>query len=544
MVLSAAPTEPSRLRLWLCIALPMALAWWLPRSYGASIEAFPLMIGLLAAGLAATVGLGGVKRGALLWVAGVMLLVLLRRSPLPLYTLMIVPVALAAWVGLALGASAWRDERIAHAVVGGLVLGLALNFVSAWLQFFRWEPHLYPWFTLNGSNRIYGNLRQANHLATLFVAGLALLWGAAARRALTDGKIIVLVVCACLVIAMTGSRTGLLEVIGVAAFALCWRRSVSPRVAAVFIGTPLLVIVCSLGASSWAQHLEGERVSVTDRTDGYTGSMRLLHWTAALDLIRAEPFLGVGWREFRHARFELRPQDSTIEVVENAHNTPLHLAVELGIPAALLIIVPVGLFVARHKPWRAVEPRQQAAWLVLCALLLHSMLEHPLWYMNFLFLGAMAAGLVMAKDEGRNDLVPMPKVLGWVQIVLLLAAMVDYDKVSAPYGRTLFNWGDTLALRLEAAQKSVLFGLYADRALLTQVVVTPENHESAAHLADRLMHYAPDPPMLNVRLLAYCAGNDMSTVAATLRPYRLAYPAHFANFRASLSPEIVERCRL
>lgn len=535
----------SRLRLWLCISLPIAIGWWLPRSYGASIEAFPLMIGLLIAGLAASIGLGGVRRSASLWLLAIALVVLLRGSPIPLYTLMIVPVVVAAWIGFALGSAAARDERFARAIGWGLVLGIGINFVSALLQFFSIEAHFYPWFSLNGSERIYGNLRQANHLATLFVASLALLWWAAARRALVDWQIALLVAFACFGIAVTGSRTGWIEVMVLAALAWWWRKSVTVRAAACFMLAPLLILLFSLGTAAWGPQHANERVTVAERPALQTTSLRLLHWTAAADLIRAEPLLGVGWKEFRTARFMVRPEDSAIEVVENAHNSVLHLAVELGVPAALLMTVPVLVFIVRRRPWREADPRAQAVWLLLAALLLHSMVEHPLWYLNFLFLAAMAAGFLLAvHDEPSEPLWNVPRPVGWVLIAATLAAMVDYDRASAPYGSTLFNWGDTSERRMNAAQQSFLFGIYADRALLPRVRITEENQAAVASLADRLMNFTPDPQVLDARLLAYCAGGDMATVEETARNYRLAYPIQFAEFRERLTPAMRERCRV
>lgn len=232
--------------------------------------------------------------------------------------------------------------------------------------------------------------------------------------------------------------------------------------------------------------------------------------------------------------------------MENAHNSVLHLAVELGIPAALLIVVPVGVFIVRRKPWRESDPRLQAAWLVLGALLLHSMVEYPLWYMNFLFLAALATGFVIERGEVSKPSPPfsLPRGVGWGLIAVTLAAMADYDRASAPYGPTLFDWGDTRESRMAAAQQSFLFGIYADRALLPRVSVTEENHVLVARLADRLLHFTPDPQVLDARLLAYCAGGDKVTVEETARVYRLAYPIQFAEFRDRLTPAMRERCWL
>lgn len=547
------PLSFSRLRLWLCVSLPLALGWSWPLPAGPSVEAFAMIFGLLAAGVIGTVALDGVKRSAVLWVAGVAALVLLRGSPVPLYSLMLVPVGVAACIGLALGATARRDDRIAQAVVWGLGIGLIVNFLSGLLQFFDVEALFYPLVPMNYSDRVYGSTRQANHFAALNVAGVALLWGLAARRVLRDWQILALLLCACFSIGVSGSRIGLLMVGLCALLAWRWRRSVSPRIAPAFIAAPLLVILLSFGASILVQSFDAKaHTNLTDRVDTKTVSLRRLHWDAALDLIRAEPLRGVGWQEFRYARFQIRPQDMNIEMVSHAHNTPLNLAAELGIPAALLILVPVVIFVARRKPWRETDPRSQAAWLVLGSLLLYSMTEYPLWYMNFILLASIAAGVILAdplpeksSESPLQGTLRVPQVLSGGLALFALVTMVDYDRASAAFNESfLFNWGKTAEERMNAAQKSVIFGVYVDFALVQRVLVTEQNHAIAAQLADRMLHFVPDPTILNLRLMAYCAGGDLKTVAETARSYRLAHPVYFEKFRQGLPPATVAHCQL
>ena len=72
------------------------------------------------------------------------------------------------------------------------------------------------------------------------------------------------------------------------------------------------------------------------------------------------------------------------DILDNAHNLPLHLAVELGVPAAIFVCGSFAAWVISQKPWAERDPGRQLAWSVMPIILLHSMLEYPLSYGPFL----------------------------------------------------------------------------------------------------------------------------------------------------------------
>ena len=103
-----------------------------------------------------------------------------------------------------------------------------------------------------------------------------------------------------------------------------------------------------------------------------------------LDLIAQHPWTGWGWGELSFAHYSTLYQGPRFtEILDNAHNLPLHLAVELGIPAALLICGGFGWLVLAARPWRETDPARLMAWGLLGVIVLHSLLEYPLWYGPF-----------------------------------------------------------------------------------------------------------------------------------------------------------------
>ena len=103
-----------------------------------------------------------------------------------------------------------------------------------------------------------------------------------------------------------------------------------------------------------------------------------------LALIVQHPWLGWGWRELGYAHYiHLYDGPRFCDILDNAHNLPLHLAVELGVPVAVTTCGLLGWWVVRAKPWAETDATRRMAWTVLAVVGLHSLLEYPLWYGPF-----------------------------------------------------------------------------------------------------------------------------------------------------------------
>jgi hypothetical protein len=230
----------------------------------------------------------------------------------------------------------------------------------------------------------------------------------------------------------------------------------------------------------------------------------------------------------------LYPGPRFCEILDNAHNLPLHLAVELGVPVALVVCLGSGWLVWRAQPWRETQLERQMAWAVLAVILLHSLLEYPLWYGPF----QMAAGLCVLLLGGALRCSSPPNMAkkptlahaakGLTAIVLITMAVgvsIDYHRVSqiylAPEARSPAYRDDTLA----QARKTWFFKAQADFAELS---ITPLHKASAQNLHDlatSLLHYSPEPMVIEKLIeSATLLGRDDEAVFYLAR-YRAAFPA-------------------
>ncbi len=438
----------------------------------------------------------------------------------------------------------------------GLVLAGVLNAAVAALQVFApgWADGSF--IARSGlPGRAVGNLRQPNHLSSLLLwgcIGLVMLLEARRLALRWGGPLLAFLVLA---VVLTASRTGLVSVLLLALWGGLDRR-LARGTRALLLLAPLFYAAAWLGLDQWAtatQHSFGgsARLAETD-----ISSSRFAIWANTLQLVAQQPWAGVGWGSFNFA-WTLTPfPGRPVAFFDHAHNLPLHLAAELGLPLATVVmgLLLWALWRAARSAWGAgsgTPPSPAQAELHLarrCALMLvlmtglHSLLEYPLWYAYFLLpvawcwgfaLGAGAtaslevAGAGSAAGAGspadRPAARPAP---AWLQPVAGVAlalgavlAVADYTRVAGIFRAT--PGAAPLAQRIASGQRSLFFGHHADYAAVTSGagLGTPAEQQAAFN---RATHYLLDTRLMLAWTRALAAAGDEEGarhLAARLREF-------------------------
>lgn len=344
--------------------------------------------------------------------------------------------------------------------------------------------------------RAGGNVGQPNHLADSIVWGLiaavplARSWrdeapGAATHLArLGWGAAWLLMI---LGVVLTGSRTGLVALVLLALWGLADRPLARPQRLALMTA-PLLALALRWAVDAWARWA-GVSLALTERADAGITAYRGEIWSNMLTLIKDQPWLGVGWGQLNFA-WTLTPFASRgAGLVDNAHDLPLQLAVELGVPAAVVMMALLAWAYGRGlvRAWRLPGEAglaARSAFMVVTVLALHSMLEYPLWYVYMLLPTSWAFGLLLgavstAQPEGvappaAGAAAPLRawRVLGVLMVVLSASAWLDYLTIVdlfLPRSTSL-----PLAQRIQRGQASPLFANQADYVSITDMPLTPD----------------------------------------------------------------------
>ncbi len=360
----------------------------------------------------------------------------------------------------------------------------------------------------------FGWLRQRNQLATLcMIALLSLLYlrqrwlhQAQQRQAFAHPwRLDFLCACASLpltaALAATTSRAGLLELLVISAILLPHKRL---RLATLWVLLSYTVWALVLPAIIHTPDTIFSRLSNTTQGTVLQDGRRLL-WSHVIALIESHPWLGVGWRELGLALYwhDFGPAARFAEQADNAHNLPLHLAVELGLPFTLVWLSLLAWLVLRHKPWHVRAPEPLLGWGVLLVIGLHSLLEYPLWYAPFQIAAGLSAGMAWSQAKWSKAYRPRWLVsadwrglAGIALIGFCLYGAFDYHRI-----RQLFLTHEERSASyrddpLGHANKSWLFAQQVDFAVFTTTPVTPSNAGELWQLGHKVLHFSPEPLVL------------------------------------------------
>ena len=415
------------------------------------------------------------------------------------------------------------------------------------LQYFGVTASFHPWIQAAPLGEAYANLRQRNQFATLTNIGLAaVLWwaGTLARQARPVHRwwLVAAGVALALGNAASASRTGAVQLLllaGLLALWGGWRQRWPRRI--------MLLALLGYGMASWALPLLSGFDPATHGPLSRLGPEpvpcggRLVLWRNVLHLIGERPWFGWGWGELAYAHF-ITPYEGTrfCDILDNAHNLPLHLAFVWGVPAALALTGLLIAVVLRLQPWREQDASRQLAWAVLALILLHSLLEYPLWYGPFQMAVLLSAWL-LRKPASADGQSPRRFASGRETALVcgLLAALAyaawDYRRVSQiylpPAQRAAAYQDQTLA----KIRDSWLFREQVRFAEYTTTPLTPQNAEHLFAMGQQLLHFSPEARVVEKLIASALLLRREKEARFYEERFRAAYPQEHARWAASRS---------
>lgn len=450
--------------------------------------------------------------------------------------------------------------RLADVAASAWLAAALLSAVLGLLQYFGASAVLGPWVNRTGLGEAFANLRQRNQFATLTHIGLAaLLWwvaqgqsapaavGDASRPARRNWRPAAAVAAAVLLAvgnAASSSRTGLVQLLMLLAMAGLWGGWRQPALRRVLLAAALAYAVAALALPVLAG-LDPHATGILARLhDGDSAcASRLTLWGNVLHLIAQKPWFGWGWGELDYAHFiTLYPGPRFCDILDNAHNLPLHLAVELGVPLALAVCGGGVWLVWRAKPWRELDASRQMAWTVLAGILLHSLLEYPLWYGPFQMAVGLCSWLLWRSPDRRSEQSGSFKVLATAlstSIAIFLIAIAayaawDYHRISQIYLTSNLR---SAAYRNNTLQKIGDSWLFPNQVRFAELTTTPVTTNNAAHLNDlatALLHFSPEPRVIEKLIeSAVLLGRDDEALFYLVR-YQAAFPESHAQWAEKL----------
>ena len=472
------------------------------------------------------------------------------------------------WPTLLINNMRSRTSASVRAIALAWLAASGLSAIIGLLQYFGATAWAGQWINHTGLGEAYGNLRQRNQFATLTNIGLAALlwWSSSPREPSTPfsapRNLHHLVMRVPLVIGVligagngvSSSRTGLIQLCLLVTLAWFWQRRAPeankhPRrlpptyqvLLAVLVGyvaaltvLPTLAGLDPLASGAWARLRSGDALC----------SSRMTLWGNVWHLVTQKPWTGWGWGELDYAHFiTLYPGARFCDILDNAHNLPLHLAVELGLPVALLVCSMAAWLVWRAKLWRETDATRQMAWSVLAVIGLHSLLEYPLWYGPFQMAALLSIWLLwrspqrLSSRQISSNYKPPSFYLQMGAAVLLVTlcafAAWNYQLASQIYLPPQARLADYRDDTLEKLNTVAFFQEQVRFATLTTTELDRQNAQTVHDLALDMLHFSPEARVIELVLeSAKLLGRTKEVDFYALR-YEAAFPEAYARWVAT-----------
>lgn len=466
-----------------------------------------------------------------------------------LYALYLMWMALLIMLGARL-----REElglpAVATVLATFLLIGAELNAAIGIYQHFQWHSILDHVVTQKISAAVFGNVAQPNHYADYLALGLASLGLLYARGSLRAWLAVLLALPILFVLPLSGSRGTWFYLAWFFGSAYLWQRREPGQRALLYyslltlLGFGLMHLVIQL---SW---LTGHTSNVNSVQRMFTesvssGSIRLYLWHEAWLIFTRFPLLGAGFGQYAWQHFQLAPSLHNTGITglyNNAHNLVMQLAAEGGLAGLLVLLMTL-------LPWLRQAQRDQHSiyqwWgcALLGVLVLHSLLEYPLWYAYFLGIAALTLGMLDA-SRYRLELHRAGRVL---LLLILLFGVLSLQQLMTGYRRIegllvmrlqSGNNADYLARMrsgLAVVQGETLLQPYADLYTSSMIEIGPENLADKLRLNGEVMHFVPASEVVYRQSLLLAQEGDLEAAQVQMERAIWSYPSDFPAEEEKLS---------
>ncbi|WP_244814330.1 Wzy polymerase domain-containing protein [Caballeronia sp. Lep1P3] len=449
---------------------------------------------------------------------------------------------LASFVAVHTGfgfARAGLAEKALRVGAAALIVGGLFAVFCQTVQLFHAEAKFAPFvvaYNVAIQRRPFGNMAQANHLATVISFAMAgALYFVQTRRMPVAVWVVVSAVLS-FGLALTVSRGPWLQT-GVLVVAGWWMAFARGRAGAAadaddpvssggrdrrdirawLIPVALAVLFVAVNAAvRWinVRYQLGLAQSAAERMqDANQIAPRLALWKYGWTMFRTHPLLGVGWGEFPRYQFDLVRDLGGVEIANNAHDIFIDLLAKTGLIGVAVLVAGIVLWLIRvlrapHTPARIF------ALSLLGVLLMHALVEYPQQYMFFLMPAMLVFGLLETRPL---RLVARPVSYG-VYAVLVAGGLIALYPTMRDYNRAEVLYYGSRPAEQYRDDPAFLFGAWGEYGAATLLPMNAQDLESKLEAHRQAMALLPGETVLRrYAVLQALAGQRAEALDTTAR---------------------------
>ena len=461
---------------------------------------------------------------------------------------------LAAFMATHAGFGIKRARLMRAALVWGafaLQVGGLFAVFSQVVQLLHLETKVTPLvvaYNVAVDRRPFGNMAQANHLATYIAFAMAgamylvqtrrlnvLLWVVltavyAGGLALTVSRgpwlQMGVIFVAGLWIALTGCRSEADEGHGasgaagrgIASAARSGRQAGGLR--AWIIPVALVALFFAMNAFvRWANvryNLQLDQSAADRFKDASQIAPRIALWRYGWTMFKSHPVLGVGWGDFPIHQFELVRSLGGVEIANNAHDIFLDVLAKTGLIGFAIVVL--GLLAWFVRALRAPHTAERVfGFMLIGVLVMHALVEYPQQYMFFLLPAMFVFGLLETKPLRA---VP-PRVSLGVYAVIVLGGIASLYPVLRDYNRAEVLYYGAHPARDYADDPSRLFGAWGDYGMATLLPMNAASLPSKLYAHQRGIALLPGETVLRRYAVLQALDGDTAGAFDTIERLRI-----------------------
>lgn len=314
---------------------------------------------------------------------------------------------------------------------------LCLTFVSvglissifAILQWLNMHEYLSGIIYQFNSNRPYANLAQPNNLATLLILGLFCCLYFFEKRLISNYCLIPITLLLMFGVVLAQSRTSIVVCAFFIVYWLIKQFRQQRRFGWIHLGlwVAIFIVMTSNFAAlnQWLFSVADAEVTAKGSAIAAKGTsdIRVDMWKQMWIAIQQQPWWGYGWNQTGQAQYFVSDLYQVPTWFKSAHNMVLDLLVWNG-------VVLGGLLVLYFVAWlywlnRGVKDSISiVATLIVCAILIHGMLEFPLHYAYFLLPAGFLLGIIQARYQRLPAMQLKPQVLMVIALLTMAGSLI------------------------------------------------------------------------------------------------------------------------
>lgn len=406
-------------------------------------------------------------------------------------------------------------KKLSYTLASIFIAAGLISVVAQMVQLLNlnWYPYVMP-LTHDKNLRPFGNLAQPNLLSLLMCFSIASCWYLYVMRQIKASTAVGFVLF--LLIGLTLAQSRICWIILPMLIVLCWHQPPDcPKVSKlVLIVLLLLFIALVIGTPELMKSL-GIVLDTAEQRAGQT-SVRLVLWEQAWTISLLHPWFGSGWFQFGAQQAMLSALFPPTEYSDYAHNIVLDLAAEIGWPITILLFSAAAYWFYHSviRRWKTLEVRYMS--LLLLAILVHSLVEFPLWFAYMLMpFGVMVGALSIAQLGWREVIVAKKWVGGVLVLSVLILSGITWDFNRVKNGFVALAWqqaGEKEGIGSTDKPELTLFPQFYDYFQVAKIDIQPGMPKEDIQFIERVALRFAFTPVLGRLAVAY-AQNQRPTEA-------------------------------